>query len=413
MLPTKSNLAETGCSPVSSNCVIWQGPAIACINLCNGDTVTDVVYKLATEICALKEQLDLTDLDFDCLVSSAVGTPQPEHTLGVALELLINKVCALDDIINGVSEDDGSVSLDPVLTVPQNAACFYTTDENGNLVTQITQSAFTKRIAVQVCALKTLTTQQSSALANHESRIGVLEARPLGSALPKVTPTCTFSSTTDVDLDVAWEALEQQFCQLRSITGTPTALSAALTYQCQGLGTEEALSSAGVMNALPGWKGQVTTVADALQNMFITICDMRAAVKDISINGSGSTTATGCSAIVVDFTATLNTERTVATFFFAGLTTIPTGYQDCTALGAKLTVSDSAGAKYTTFINVTDNATNTNGVTVGISGLNASLNYTYLLEACFSKDGSECLKSVTKAAPIACSIVTGVTASFV
>lgn len=412
MLPTKSNLADTGCSPVSSNCVIWQGPAIACINLCNGDSVTDVVFKLATEICALKAQLDLTDLDFDCLVSSAVGTPEPAHTLSVALELLINKVCSLDDIINGVSEDDGSVNLDPVLTIPSNAACFYTTDENGNQVTQVTQSTFTKRIAVQVCALKTLTAQHTSVLGNHETRLVTLENKPASSALPMVTPTCTFPSTTDVALDVAWEALEQQFCQLRSITGMPTALSAALTYQCQGLGTETALSSTGVMSSLAGWKGQVTTVADALQNLFITVCDMRAAVKDLTVNGTGST-ATGCAAIIVDFTATLNTERTSATLYFAGITTIPTGYDDTTALGAKLTVSDSAGAKYITYVNVTDNATNTNGVTVGLPGLNPSLTYTYLLEASFSKDGSECLKNVTKTSPVACSIVTGVTASFV
>ena len=43
------NLDNSPCSPTSSNCVIWQGPDLACIKLCKGDTVSDVVAKLAAE----------------------------------------------------------------------------------------------------------------------------------------------------------------------------------------------------------------------------------------------------------------------------------------------------------------------------------------------------------------------------
>lgn len=412
MLPTKSNTADQGCSPVSSNCVIWQGPAIACINLCTGDSISDVTYKLGMEICALKAQLDLSDLDFDCLVSRAIGAPEPAHTLSVALELLIAKVCDIDAIINGVSEDDGSVSLDPILTIPQNASCFYRTDENGNTVTEIAQSIFTKRIAVEICALKTLTTSHTTALTNHESRLTVLENKPAPTNVPLVTPTCTFASTTDVAIDVAWEALEQQFCQLRSITGTPTALSAALTYQCQSLGSVNALSATGTMSNLPGWKNQVSTVADALQNMFITICDMRASLNSALTNG-GTGAATGCAATIVDFTITLNEARTSATLFFAGLTSLPTDAKDCAAEGAKLTITDSSGGKYTTYVSVSDNKANTNGIIVPISGLNPSLNYTFVLDACFDLSGSQCIKQVTKQVPVNCSLVTAVTASFV
>ena len=413
MLPIKSN-TDTGCSPVSSNCVIWQGPAIACINLCNGDSVSDVVYKLATELCALQAELDLTDLDFDCLVSTAIGTPEPEHTLSVALELLINKVCSLNDIINGVSENDGSVNLDPNVVIPQNAACFVTVDENGSSITQLPQSTFTKRIAVEVCNLKTASLLHTTTLTNHETRIVSLEARPAATALPMVTPTCTFPTTADVNLDVAWEALEQQFCALRGITGMPTALSAALTYQCVGLGAEKALSQTGTMSGLVGWKNQVGTVADALQNLFITVCDMRAAVKDLALNGGGSSSTTfNCASVIVDFTVTTNAERTSATLFFAGITTIADDVTDCTAQGAKVTVSDSSGAKFITYVNVSNNKTNTNGVTFSVPGLNPALNYTFLLEGCFTKNGNQCQKVVTKTAPVACAVVSNVTATFV
>ena len=52
MIPTNNN-NNTGCNPISSNCVIWQGPDIDCgsnFKICNGDTVSDVVANLAAEL---------------------------------------------------------------------------------------------------------------------------------------------------------------------------------------------------------------------------------------------------------------------------------------------------------------------------------------------------------------------------
>jgi len=62
MLPIKSNITSSGCIPTSSDCIIWQGPNIACINLCTGDSITDVTYKLAEKLCAVQSAYDLTPL---------------------------------------------------------------------------------------------------------------------------------------------------------------------------------------------------------------------------------------------------------------------------------------------------------------------------------------------------------------
>jgi hypothetical protein len=37
------NLDNSPWNPISSHCVIWQGPDLACIKLCKGDTVSDVL----------------------------------------------------------------------------------------------------------------------------------------------------------------------------------------------------------------------------------------------------------------------------------------------------------------------------------------------------------------------------------
>jgi hypothetical protein len=39
-LPLEPTNTQRGCTPLSSNCVIWQGPDISCINLCKGPTQT-------------------------------------------------------------------------------------------------------------------------------------------------------------------------------------------------------------------------------------------------------------------------------------------------------------------------------------------------------------------------------------
>jgi hypothetical protein len=69
MTPIKSNLNKENCSPISSNCVIWQGPDISCINLCNGDSISEVTYKIAEELCAVKESFGFTDVDLTCLLT--------------------------------------------------------------------------------------------------------------------------------------------------------------------------------------------------------------------------------------------------------------------------------------------------------------------------------------------------------
>ena len=81
MIPYKSNSDKENCSPVSSNCVTWQGPDIACINLCKGDSVSDVVYKLATELCDIKASTDMTSVDFNCLLTGFTASVDPLLTI--------------------------------------------------------------------------------------------------------------------------------------------------------------------------------------------------------------------------------------------------------------------------------------------------------------------------------------------
>jgi hypothetical protein len=98
MLPLKSDSSHS-CSPISSNCVIWQGPDIPCLELCNGDTITDIVYKLAVDYCVVKDSLDVKDLDIsDLLTACGTNTPAPqEKSIVKILEIMIDKINCLSN----------------------------------------------------------------------------------------------------------------------------------------------------------------------------------------------------------------------------------------------------------------------------------------------------------------------------
>lgn len=85
------NINKETCSPVSSNCVIWQGPNIPCLNLCKGATVTEVVYELATKFCNLYAQFDPESYNYDCLNIDGC----PPETFQDLFQTLINRVCDL------------------------------------------------------------------------------------------------------------------------------------------------------------------------------------------------------------------------------------------------------------------------------------------------------------------------------
>lgn len=86
--------ANNNCIKTSSNCIVWDGPNIDCLKLCKGDSITDVLYKLAKDHCDLLKQLDPLKYDLSCLdlKSCAPGTFKD------LFQLVIKRICELEDL---------------------------------------------------------------------------------------------------------------------------------------------------------------------------------------------------------------------------------------------------------------------------------------------------------------------------
>lgn len=324
------NYSDPGCNPVSSNCVIWQGPDIPCINLCKGDSISEVVNKLAIELCNIMDMMQISSYQLECLNLAGCG---PENFQQL-IQILINQICALQAASGSTSGSktigstaSGSVDISP---------CYYYTNAFGDTVTKMTTEEYATTIGNRVCSIITQITTINSTLASYNTRITALELTPPPTlTLPQVTPECVLPSVP-TDMDVVLDALETQFCQLRSVTGSPVNLSGSVLGQGACItSTSDKLGSLGTMGSIPGWVITPTLVSDTITNLWLTLCDMRAAVRNIQLNCC----PTGCDAISISAYMDITGGGTNLDITLTGLP-IPAGFVQCGGANTIFTISD-------------------------------------------------------------------------
>lgn len=278
MKPVSSNIipnAEDNCTPISSNCVVWQGPDIPCLSLCKGDTITDVVYKLALMVCSISDNLlDIADLDLDCLLD---GDDAPTTQAGL-LQLLTDKICeALTDNGGG-----GVTPPDTLYTLPE---CLQYEDLDNNLITEVNLDDYVDLMAGAICDIYTITTNMQVEIDSLDARVTILESATTGGGSPlvNVTVQCASGPTPGASLPIqqAFYNFENKFCQLSTILGSISQLNSFVANECPGLDTTPTLMDPLLdMQDLPNWTATPTTVAQNLNNMWITLCDMRSKIID-------------------------------------------------------------------------------------------------------------------------------------
>lgn len=123
-----------------------------------------------------------------------------------------------------------------------------------------------------------------------------------------------------------------------------------------------------LMSQYADWVSPSRKLSDTIKNMWITILDIRKAVKPYidSMPNVNCTTD-----IVINFTPFVNRENKSVTINFIG-STIPVGYRDVDNNGALITISDGTNS-FNSYVNITEANKNTAGVTFYLN--NTSLNF--------------------------------------
>jgi hypothetical protein len=394
MKPKSSNINKGTCKPVSANCTDWPEVDLNAIKVCDGDSVTDIIVKLDHVLAAVLKELDFSDEDLKCLIPACANCPDPVKTLKSVIMLIISKVCKLEDVIKQLG--GGTAGAEAIIRL---ASCFQYTDIDGDKVLELPLSQYVKAIGTAFCGLKDTVTGAVKDIEALDDRLTDVEDKlnQNGDEL-EVQLQCTFASNDKKPIVEAVEAFEQKFCQFRTVVGDPSKLTQAISKQCaEGMGSGsiiKSLSSPG--DALPGWKYEPATIADAVTNIWIALCDMRGAVKAIQDNCCAIT----CDDITIDFDIKLSDDRQTLTLFFAAKSILPNGFADVNPLGNKLIITDSDGNSHILYVKIADAVSDVDGIEFNLSAsaLNPKLDYNFDMDATVTNGSMTCSKCIHKVA---------------
>lgn len=373
------NHDDPGCNYTTSNCVIWQGPDISCIKLCKGDSISDVIFKLATELCKIMDDLDVDNYDISCL-NITTCPPGNFHDL---LQTLITIICELQAgiIIPGTL---GARSNNTADQIPV-ALCFYYVDPLGNTITTMTVDQYVTALGNWICPANNAINSLNQTVAVHTDQISTLQTRV--AAIPSdsvqlITPVCVLSSIPTEETTVVI-ALEQQFCQLQSAIGSSTEIFKAIRQQCVGLAEDAVLGGrGGNMASIPGWNSTLLNMAAAMNNIWLTLCDVRVAIKNIQ----ATCCPTACNSI--NLTMFANFTNPNLTIFVNG--NIPAGFANCLAAGALVTITDDTGGSMTAYVDIVALLNNPSGFNVIMVSppINISSNFHVNIDACLTNSST-------------------------
>lgn len=422
MIPTNSSGTTNGCDNISSNCVVWQGPDITCIDLCTGDTITDVTHKLATKVCKLitdgvTANPSLAGLDLTCLKIPGI-TPTE---LVPVLQAMVVQICAntgTGQVPNSSSNLSPSAQVQadlPIMTLP---ACLQYNDASGNPVTTLRLDLFATLISQQVCTNLASIQVINTTLTSYSSRLDILEAcvLPCSSAVveKQVVPTCIINVGVLTDVSVLLLALEVRFCALETAVGLPAAINLAIG---QTTITSSTLSLSGnkpAYGAIVGWNSTVTSLAQSVQNSWIVMDDLYAAVANIQTNCCPS----GCEGITYGFTTT-------EIFASSGLissinfnfqnSSIPNDFNDASGFSV-IKVTDVAGVVAQSTVSVSTLQNSVGGIDLSVATLNTAQSMTAQVQYGFTNGVDTCdsIQSSTIKGVVPCPStinVSGVTAT--
>jgi len=235
MIPNSKSNKSAACEAVSSNCVVWQGPDLTCVDVCQGDSISDVIAAMCEQLVVCCDAAGIKIFQLNNINQSTLsGGPATTH------EGLIQLM--IDDMNSSKSGSGSSNESRAGWDCTQTLACVVPvdeslrTDKSGSEMTLGLYLGFlATRISQNIAAITTLNTGQSS----NQRRIEALE-----STGAYVTPTrvssCNLAggATTagqTYPIDSLLGALDTDYCTLRNATGEAGDIQSAVSAQPAGL----------------------------------------------------------------------------------------------------------------------------------------------------------------------------------
>lgn len=145
-----TNTRSTGCAVTTSNCVVWQGPDLCCINVCHGDTVSDVIDAIAKKLCTIFELLDVKSYD----LADLIGKDCPPANFVELIQLLIDAAAKQPGTATNTTVTAGCPECEMTI-----ASCFQRDGINTMSMTE-----YVTAIGVKLCEQQVTIQTQNNAI---------------------------------------------------------------------------------------------------------------------------------------------------------------------------------------------------------------------------------------------------------
>lgn len=268
------NVGKENCPKISTACVIWQGPDIPCINLCAGDSIDEVVFKLASLLCTISDGIvDLTELDYQCLL----GEQEPPTTQTQLIQLLIDKICNISPIepLQRTSEPGTDIIVDLPI-------CLFFDDESGDPITQLNVIEYSELLADTICSIKNDVFSNTTNINILNSRCDYLQTQidSFTSSASDIYVLSQCASYYEYNkpllIQDAFYNFEKVFCNLYNTLGSTLSLTNAILKQITNLNNLPQLNNSLLyMKDISGWELSPNTIADTINNIWLTLDDLR------------------------------------------------------------------------------------------------------------------------------------------
>lgn len=362
----KTNLSKG--DPISSNQVIWQGPDIPCIGLCNTDTVSIVVFKVAEKICELVDELDLTTLDLSCVIDLCTGCQDDPGfwSLKNILQILLDNDCKLKDLIESLNASGSST--DDQCAIVLDLSCLEDAyiELCGTLPDVLDLNKVLQIIINTLCGLKDSVDALSVQMDELEAQFAALEncADDIYTE-PDIT-SCLSGIPTALSTHIE-DITDPAVCELRIDVGTDEDIEETISSQC----IEDYVGISPVIQ-------NATNLTNVLTNNNLIICDLISRVKTIESTCCAPT----CDDIRIGFLSTydVGTNEYTLSFTAGAGTYIPPGFTDC---GSMITLTDVLNVSITV-PTLPQGLTNGSDFVIDVTGLDTSGPITVKIDTCFS-----------------------------
>lgn len=113
----KSNNKIIRCpNTTSSLCIRWESGDFSCLDICNGDILSEAQFNIATQICNLISATDLSSVTIPDCLKTAWATNDP--TILNFIQFLLDKHCEQQALIESLNTNEFTLETGFVITYP-------------------------------------------------------------------------------------------------------------------------------------------------------------------------------------------------------------------------------------------------------------------------------------------------------